>query len=211
MDQTRFGQSMQGWARFTGRRDAVRSLGAMGTAVLAVLGLADATSAAQRRHTGGIGGGRGRKNRSKVDFRARNGARKNAGEKGPQTAGDDVPAVSDGTAPQRLTPSGSVHADRKKKKKCAKGCSTRTRRPPVVREGTGDAGAGFINSQAFCNPGEHAVSGGYLLFNVDWATFVQMENVPIDNEAGVPIGWSAGIQTSGANTAIAARVLCVAD
>ena len=145
MEQTRLDQPRQGLARFAGRRDAVRSLGAIGTALLAALGLADAAAAGKPRRKG---------------------------------------------------------------KKCGK-CAT-GRRVPVVRAGNSDSGPGFINSQAFCNPGEHAMSGGYFLLNVDWATFVQMENVPIENDAGVPIGWSAGIETSGGNKSIGTRVLCVA-
>jgi hypothetical protein len=157
MDQTRFGQSLQGFTRFTGRRDAVRSLGVMGTALLAVLGLADATSARQRQ--------------------AQN---------------------------------GTVRAERKKKKKCAKGCSIRPGRP-VVREGTSDAGPGFITSIALCNPGEYAVGGGYFLFGADLVAVVQMADAPVDDDDGVPIGWSVAVENEDANKSIVARVLCVAD
>jgi hypothetical protein len=62
MDATRFDRSIQTMSQATGRRGAVRSLGAGGLALLAALGLADA-SARESRKGGVQADGKGKKKR----------------------------------------------------------------------------------------------------------------------------------------------------
>ena len=209
MHQTHFDHSLNVLASSTGRRDAVRSLGAIGTALLAALGFADASVAAKLHTNGGKGGGANHKSRGKAGHRNQN--RGNAGKEAPQNSGGDMPAGSDGAAQQLLVQNGNVRAERKKRKTCTKACSTGPAPAPVVRAGNTGSGGAYIQSNAFCNAGEHAVSGGFRLFNVDFGTVVQMENAPIENDAGVPIGWTAAIEDSDASKSIAAYVLCVPD
>jgi hypothetical protein len=62
MNEYRFDRSIQSLARASGRRDAVRALGASGLALLAALRLADAT--ARESHKGGVQvDGKGKKKR----------------------------------------------------------------------------------------------------------------------------------------------------
>jgi hypothetical protein len=85
MEQTRFDQPLQGLARFAGRRDAVRSLGAMATALLAALGHRKASAADKpRKHLGGKGGGANLKDRRQNRIRTRNRRRGNADQTSPR-------------------------------------------------------------------------------------------------------------------------------
>jgi hypothetical protein len=211
MNSIRFDRSVQNLARLTGRRDAVRSLGEIGTALLAALGLAGAASADKPNRNGRIGGGHNRQKRGKDDHRTRNGARGNAGEEMPQSTGRDVPAVSAGTAQRPLAQNGTVHADRKKKRKCSKGCSTRPGRPPVVRFGTSNRGPAFVSSTALCNPGEYAVGGGFNMFSEAPVAVNLLVDAPLEDDDGVPIGWTASIHNDDVFKMIQAQVLCVAD
>ena len=74
MDQPRFDQSMKILAGSAGRRDAVRSLGAVGAALLSGLGFAGASTAARKdTNPGGNGGGNDRNRRGKRQPPAQNG------------------------------------------------------------------------------------------------------------------------------------------
>jgi hypothetical protein len=67
-------------------------------------------------------------------------------------------------------------------------------------------------SDASCLPGEHAVSGGFVIREVDFATVVEQWSLPTPfSEGGVSTGWQAGINDGGANKQITAHVICVPD
>jgi hypothetical protein len=91
MNPTRFDQSLQLLAGATGRRDAVRSLGAIGTALLAALGLRGAQ--AKNNHGGGGkgGGGNNQKDRAQAE-------RKRKGKKKPGSPGPTGPTGPTGPA-----------------------------------------------------------------------------------------------------------------
>jgi hypothetical protein len=116
MNPTRFDQSLQLLAGATGRRDAVRSLGAIGTALLAALGFAHVASADQRHTDGGHDhkhqGQDRHRNRNRNGDRQRN--RGNAGPKGPDgtvQAARKRPAKRGPTGP--TGPAGSTLATRR--------------------------------------------------------------------------------------------------
>jgi hypothetical protein len=143
MDESRFDQSLKTLVSATGRRNAVRSLGAAGLAFLAALGLADA-AAAERTRNGdrgdrGKGGGTNRnRNRNKNRGRHANNSQPqgpkevlSVGPTGPNEngdPGDDTPVGS-----QNLD--GNVQARKKGKGK-------RKRGPTGPTGPTGPAGGG---------------------------------------------------------------------
>jgi hypothetical protein len=122
MNQTPFDQSLEGFAGATGRRAAVRSLGAIGAALFAALGFADRSTAEKRRTDGDHGGGHTRQHRSKDRRQERNRHWGRTGQQGPQRpAGDETPGAAGGDGPagpdggnQPLEQKGAVQAERKR-------------------------------------------------------------------------------------------------
>lgn len=98
MDTNRFDQSLQLFAGATGRRDAVRSLGVIGTALLAALGLSSAQ--AKNNHGGGgkRRGGKGGGDGAPDAARAVQAERKRKGKKKPGPAGPTGPTGPTGPA-----------------------------------------------------------------------------------------------------------------
>jgi hypothetical protein len=67
-------------------------------------------------------------------------------------------------------------------------------------------------SDAGCLRGEHAVSGGFVIREVNFATVSEQWSLPTPfSEGGVPTGWQAAIKDGGAHKRITAYVICVAD
>ena len=67
-------------------------------------------------------------------------------------------------------------------------------------------------SDANCRPGEHAVSGGYVMREVNFATVTEQWSLPIPFvEDGIPTGWQVAINDGGPNKRITAYVICVPD
>jgi hypothetical protein len=149
MDQTRFDQSLNVLADSTGRRDAVRALGAIGTALLAALGLANGSAADKQHTSGGQGGGHSHKNRSTHSNRNRNRNRHqhrnrgNAGRNGGEdTANDDAQGGPTG-ASGPAGPDNALQADRTRK----------TKRGPTGPTGpTGPAGTTLATRFAAADP-----------------------------------------------------------
>jgi len=67
-------------------------------------------------------------------------------------------------------------------------------------------------SDAACRAGEHAVSGGYVIRDVNFATVTEQWSLPTPvDEDGVPTGWQVAINDGGPNAQITAYVICVPD
>ena len=67
-------------------------------------------------------------------------------------------------------------------------------------------------SDAACLPGEHAVSGGYVIRQVDVATVTEQWSLPTPADEGeVPTGWQVAVNDGGFNKQITAYVICVPD
>ena len=67
-------------------------------------------------------------------------------------------------------------------------------------------------SDANCRPGEHAVSGGYVMREVNFATVTEQWSLPTPfAEDGVPTGWQVAINDGGPTKRITAYVICVPD
>jgi hypothetical protein len=110
MDETRFDRSVKVLAGAADRRDALRSLGAAGMALLAALGLGDASA---KRHD--TRGGKGGSIKHQLKNRSR---KRNRGRTQPQGPSDDAPeAIREEAAQQR----GAVQAERKRKGKTKRG------------------------------------------------------------------------------------------
>jgi hypothetical protein len=174
MEESRFDESVKALADATDRRDALRSLGAAGMAVLAALGLADAS--ARENKNGGRKGRRKDRRQSRAQGRGKDGATRQAlaaagAEAGPP---DDIPAPLRGptgpTGPTGLQgdtgvassvpgpagetgPTGPAGVP-------GPSCTAGT---PILRKGRFETGGhpGIISSEVSCNAGEHAVNGGY--------------------------------------------------
>jgi hypothetical protein len=67
-------------------------------------------------------------------------------------------------------------------------------------------------SDANCRPGEHAISGGYVMREVNFATVTEQWSLPTPFvEDGIPTGWQVAINDGGHNKRITAYVICVPD
>ena len=217
MHQSHFDQSLPVLASSTGRRGAVRSLGAIGTALLAALGFADPSVAAKPHTNGGNGGGANHRNRSKEHNRNRN--RGNAGKEGTEDIADDQAhggaIAADGPAgpegPAEADAARKVQAEKKGKKAGPTGPTGPTGPAPasVTRVGNLRSGAGFKESTASCSPGEHAVGGGFRAEGVNFATVTFLISVPLPSDGEVPTKWIAAIEDGGASKTIQAIAICV--
>ena len=76
---------------------------------------------------------------------------------------------------------------------------------------SGQTGPGLRVSDANCRPGEHAVSGGYVMREVNFATVTEQWGLPIPF-AEADTDWMAGRhQRRRAPKRVTAYVICVPD
>jgi hypothetical protein len=81
-----------------------------------------------------------------------------------------------------------------------------------IRFGNAAAGPGPLTSDASCQSGEHAVSGGYVVTDADFSTVTELWSLPTPfTDGGTPTGWQAAINDGGPNKHITAHVICVPD
>jgi hypothetical protein len=74
------------------------------------------------------------------------------------------------------------------------------------------SGPGLQISDASCAPGERAVSGGYVLRDVIFASVTEFWSLPTPFEdGGVPTGWQVGVDDGGSEKQITAHAVCVPD
>jgi hypothetical protein len=107
-----------------------------------------------------------------------------------------------------LTEASAARNKRQRKRKKRKPAPSAT---PVARAGEFVEGSG-ASSFATCNPGEHAVGGGFEVFNADFSTVTAIQNRSRDSVDGdVPRGWFARIAGGGDAMGIQAYVICVPD
>lgn len=109
VNQIRFDPSLPVLAGSTGRRGAVRSLGAIGAALLAALGLAGSSSAGRQHRAGGRGDRREQQQRNRDRSRNRNQAPERERGSDPEETADEPPA---GTGP-----AGAARTEKKRRTK----------------------------------------------------------------------------------------------
>jgi hypothetical protein len=74
------------------------------------------------------------------------------------------------------------------------------------------SGPGLQVSDAACLTGEHAVSGGFVVRDVNFATVTEQWSVPTPfTEGDVATGWQVAINDGGPDKQITAYVVCVPD
>jgi hypothetical protein len=214
MDATRFDESVKGLVDATDRRDALRSLGAAGMALLAALGL---NSAAAKKNTGGgKGGGKGRhrKNRRKnrANRRGKEGQERQAtapltAEKGPP-GGLPAPLVGPTGPTGPAGPQGAAGPAGPKGDTGPVGPAS-----AVVRRVT-SSGQGFVTAIANCTGAEKAVGGGMGHLSSGFAGDVQaVESFPLTDGVGsqtgqTPNGWAATAYFGPDTGTVFAYVLC---
>ena len=181
------------------RRCAVRALGAMGIAAIAGADLDDV--AAQQRNAKGDAAARHARKRKRKPAR-------HAGEdRGASKRAADEPDSSEAEGD-------GVQAERKRRRK--KRGKPGPARTSLTRFGEPVSDRSTLVSDATCNPGEHAVGGGFVLgqdgdLAVDFSNVTFFFSVPVPFEDGVtPTGWEAGIN-DGSDTKLQAFVVCVPD
>jgi hypothetical protein len=82
----------------------------------------------------------------------------------------------------------------------------------VIRNGDAVSGPGLQISDAACAEGEYAVSGGYVVQDVNFSTVSELWSLPTPfEEGGSPTGWQAGFNDGGAEKLFIAHVVCVPD
>jgi hypothetical protein len=168
------------------RRDAMRSLGAVGMALLAALGLHGAVAKNARSDNSARHKSRSKNKRSKP---GPPGAAGSPGTSGPQ--GSTGPAGPQGS----VGPAGPSGSSPKAK----------------IRFGNEVFGSGLRISNALCSQDEHAVGGSFSA-NANFATVSLLTSLPLSLiDGGVPTGWSAYIEGTGSNQSIQAFAICVPD
>ena len=211
MAQTIFDPPAPPLAAPADRRTAVRALGALGAAILAALGL-DAAAAKRndrhrnaghksKRHDRALRSGR----RQALDAFATEATTSGAALAGP--VGPDGAAVED---------AGRVQAERKRKTKRGPTGPTGPSPASITRFGPAQRETGiFVRSLAQCEPGEHAVGGGYFLALEDPSQTIEfIASLPEPFEDGtVPTGWAAEANATapGGDKEIRAFAVCVPD
>lgn len=224
MDETRWERSMKAIADHSGRRDALRSLGVAGMALLAALGLADGGEAKKKhdrrgndhknqsraaKKGGGGGGKRGSTGPTGPTGPAGGGAGVGAtgptGPTGPTgvsgSPGATGPTGPAGAGSQVTGPTGATGPTG----------SAGSSPLPVVRFGPARVGAGQHESIANCEPGEHATGGGIRFQHLIMTNTVESSPTWIAPSL-VPRGWLArGNGDSQASSQLAAYVICVPD
>jgi hypothetical protein len=107
-----------------------------------------------------------------------------------------------------LTEASAARNTRQRKHKKRKPAPSAT---SVVRVGEFVEGSG-ASSFAACNPGEHAVGGGFELFNAVFSTVKDIQNFSVPSDDGaVPTRWFARVAEGGDAMGIQAYVICVSD
>ena len=81
-----------------------------------------------------------------------------------------------------------------------------------IRVGNRASGPGLQVSDAVCRRGEHAVSGGSILRQVDFATLTEQWSLPTPaEEDAVPTGWQIAVNDGAFDKQVTAYVVCVPD
>ena len=81
-----------------------------------------------------------------------------------------------------------------------------------IRFGNPASGSGLQVSDAACLSGEHAVSGGFVVRNVIFASVTDQWSLPTPLEdGGVPTGWQAAVNDGSSTKQVTAYVVCVPD
>jgi hypothetical protein len=232
VDETRFDESVKVLANATDRRDALHSLGAAGMALLAALGLRDA-AAKKNDNGGGQGGGKKQPNHSRNRDRKRRAQDRHerapisaevgppgglptplqgptgptgpTGPEGPQGEPGDAGAPGNDGA---TGPAGPAGADSQVAGPTGPPGPTGSTKG-VVRNAISSA-PGNPGSIARCEPGEHAVGGGYITLGIDFSDVLSIKSIPSPQD-GVPTAWEAGTIGGGAGGRIQAWVICVPD
>lgn len=185
MDGARFDQSLQDVAPSAARRHALRSLSAAGMAILIGLGLTNGGDARNAKNQSGTQGRR--PGDAQADGKGKGKGKGKRGPAGP--SGNQGPTGPTG-------PTGPAPAS-------------------VIRFGPENQATGSaLGSTAECQPGEHAVGGGYFLnfFEDQSINFLASNPLPLTDGA-VPTAWKAEVNTvfPGGDKSIKAFVICVPD
>ncbi len=234
-------ESVQPLTSGSGRRHALRSLGAAGVALLAAQGLNHDASAKKTNRDGGKGGGKSgrRKNQRKQraqgkDHRGQDarsqgtdgaapaeaevetealGLLRKAGPTGPtgptgprgEVGAQGDPGVPGGPGP--IGPAGPAGADSQ-----VTGPTGPAGSPALSRItfGSNESGSGDVISIAECDPGWHAVGGGFGTFT-PLGDVGLLQNTPFPLvDGGVATGWRVRV-VSQAAVILQAYAICVPD
>jgi hypothetical protein len=192
MDAVGLDQSLKVLTSAAGRRYALRSLGAAGMALLVGSGLANGGDARNRRSKHQDGDKGQQPGEAHADGKDKG---KGKGKRGP--AGPAGPTGPTGPANGPTGPTGP----------------SGPARASVIRFGAEEQQTGtFLQSVAECQPGEHAVGGGYQInFNdVQSINFLASNPTPLSDGA-VPTAWVAEVNTDvpGGDKTVQAFVICV--
>ena len=234
MTKTGVDQTVQPPTSVAGRRDALRSLGAAGVALLAAQGLHDAAA------KNGNGGGKGRRPRNRRKDRPRRaGTPRPAGQNPAPAEALDGPVKAQGndkklgpTGPTGPTgprgeagaqgdpgapggqgstgpvgPAGPAGADSQVTGPTGPAGSPSLSR---IKFGSNESGSGDVISIAECDPGWHAVGGGFGTFTpLGDVGLLQNTPFPLIN-GGVATGWRVRV-VSNAAVILQAYAICVPD
>jgi hypothetical protein len=191
MDETKFDRSLKTIAEFTGRRDALRSLGAAGMAALATLGIASG-EAKKNRGNGG--------NHHQNDQRARAEKKGGGGKRGPTGPTGPTGPAGGGTGAGATGPTGPTGP-------------AASSLPKVKLSDLVQASLEAI-ATVDCDAGWHAIGGGHAAeasSGVDW----QLRNsFPTSDGNNVPRGWQVKVTIAGAvvgTLGARAYVICEPD
>jgi hypothetical protein len=199
MDETRFDQSLNSYAGFAGRRDALRSLGSAGMALLAAIGLTTGGEAKKNKHRDGKN--KNDKNRTQAERKGGGGGKGKPGPTGP--TGPTGPAGG-GTGAGVTGPTGPTGPAGP-----AGSSTTRVKDSGQVVGSNGTARA-FVS----CDSGWHAVGGGMSsLDQTNVALKMVISRPDPDDHNGIARGWFAEIaNTTGTGfPVLRAYAICVPD
>jgi hypothetical protein len=240
MDETQFDASVQSLTDATDRRDALRSLGVAGMAALTALGISDVV-AKKKSNGGGKSGGKKKptRNRNRDGKQKAQGQHQRApvsaevgppgglptplqgptgptGPTGPQgdTGAAGAPGATGDTGP--TGPTGSKGDTGDQGAAGAQGATGPTGpagAPSLsrIKFGPSESGAGDIASTAECDPGWHAVGGGFGTALTPFASVLGFESLPVPTvDGGVATGWRVRV-VSQAGIILQAYAICVPD
>lgn len=186
VEESAFEQSSQVLTGATGRRNALGAISSAGMALLAAIGLATGSEAKKNKSKGG---GNNHKDRNQAE-KKKGGGKGKPGPTGPTgptgPAGGGTGAGATGP-PGPTGPAGPSQVS-------------------VTRVGAEDSGSQFLTSTANCEPGEHAVGGGYVSLFVE--STVADRPVPVD-AGSTPTGWLVSGSGTAPQSSIRAYVVCV--
>jgi hypothetical protein len=200
MDPTRFDHSLKAFASTAARRDTLRSLGALGVALLASLGLVNGGEAKKRK---GNGGNHKHDRQPQAEKKGGKGKRGPIGPTGPTgPAGGGTGAGATGPT----GPTGPQGADG------AQGPTGPAGVPalPKIRVGPISFGEGLLISIAHCEAGEHAVGGGAGYNGLATFEDVLIRPYPFVS-GGTPTGWQIQATGPGGGSGVEAYAICVPD